>query len=257
MVSRAKYAVLKYVPNLERNERINIAIVLHFPDKKILEMTIINNWHRVKSFDDEADIGFLKKYVEDLKDQFTDNLFNEFDGMDLDNNLLLDELTKYFVNKFIFEIHEINTNDNFKELLENLKNIYLYYDINKDKRINEKESKAFIEQHFLENNVFYERRGIKNAIQEEYGNNINFDYKINNKYYKLIFLTQDNYSGYVAILKMWIANCIILKKENKELIFVLDDNLNNEKTNLYKKMLSDHGKIITIQDFINIKIENK
>lgn len=256
MKNRVKYAVLKYVPNLERNEKINIAIVLHYPKTKQLDMVIINNWKRVKSFDDEADIPFLKKYVDGLKEQFDDNLFNDFEGIALDDYLLLDELTKYFVNKFIFEIHEVNTEDKFKELLDNLKNIYLYYDVSRDKRISEKESKAFIEKHFLENNIYYERRGSKNSIQEEYGNNINFDYKIDNKYYKLIFLTEDNYSGYVGILKMWIANSIILKKEDKELIFVLDDNLNNNKTNLYKKMLSDYGEIISIQDFINIKIKD-
>ena len=256
MNSNVKYAVLKYVPNLERNERINIAIVLHFPKTEQIEMIIINNWKRVKSFDDEADIQFLKKYVEDLKEQFSKNLFNDFDGIALNNNILLDELTKYFVNKFIFEIHEIKTKETFGDLLNNLKNIYLYYDINKEKRITEKESKAFIEKYFLENNISYERMGTKNAIQEKYGNNINFDYKIDNKYYKLIFLTEDNYSGYVAILKMWITNAIMLKKEKKELIFVLDDTLNNEKTKSYKNMISEYCKIISIQDFIKIKINS-
>jgi len=254
--SRVKYAILKYVPNVERNEKINIAVTLHFPNTKQLEMTIINNWKRVKSFDDEADIQFLKKYVNDLREQFTINLFNDFDGMSIDDPLLLDELTRYFVNKFVFEIHEIDTEENFGELLRNLKKIYLYYEEGKDKRITEKESKAYIEQHLLENNISYERRGTKNTIQEQYGNNINFDYKINNKYYKLIFLTEDNYAGYVGILKMWIANAIMLKKESKKLIFVIDDLLKNERTESYKKMLSDYGDIISVQEFINLKLKD-
>lgn len=256
MKSRVKYAILKYVPNVERNEKINIAVTLHFPNTKQLEMTIINNWKRVKSFDDEADIQFLKKYVNDLREQFTINLFNDFDGMSIDDPLLLDELTRYFVNKFVFEIHEIDTEENFGELLRNLKKIYLYYEEGKDKRITEKESKAYIEQHLLENNISYERRGTKNTIQEQYGNNINFDYKINNKYYKLIFLTEDNYAGYVGILKMWIANAIMLKKESKKLIFVIDDLLKNERTESYKKMLSDYGDIISVQEFINLKLKD-
>ncbi len=253
MKTKAKYAILKYVPNLERNERINVAVTLHYPETKQLEMTIINNWKRVKSFDDEADIKFLKKYVDDLKEQFTVNLTNDFDGISLDNPLLLDELTKYFVNKFIFEIHEIDTNEIFGDLLKNLKDIYLYYEVGKDKRITEKESKAYIERHLLENNISYEKHGTKNSIQEQYGNNINFDYKIDNNYYKLIFLTEDNYAGYVGILKMWIANAIMLKKENKKLIFVIDDLLKNDRTECYKKMLSDYGDIITVQEFINLK----
>lgn len=256
MKSRVKYAILKYVPNLERNEKINIAVTLHYPNIKQLEMTIINNWKRVKSFDDEADIQFLKKYVEDLKEQFTINLFNDFDGISLDDPLLLDELTKYFVNKFVFEIHEIDTNENFNDLLKNLKRIYLYYEVGKDKRISEKESRAYIERHLLENNILYEKRGTKNSIQEQYGNNINFDYKIDSNYYKLIFLTEENYAGYVGILKMWIANTIMLKKENKKLIFVIDDLLKNDRTESYKKMLSDYGEIITVQEFIDLKINN-
>lgn len=254
MKKRIKYAILKYIPNLERNERINIAIVLHFPDTKQLEMTIINNWKRIKYFDDEVDIKFLKDYVNDIKEQFTVNLLNDFNGISLDNPLLLDELTKYFVNKLIFEIHELDTTESFNDLLKSLKDIYLYYEVDKSKRISEKESKAYIEQHLLENNISYERRGTKNNVQEQYGNNINFDYKIDNNYYKLIFLTEDNYAGYVGVLKMWIANVIMLKKENKKLIFVIDDLLKNERTSLYKKMLSDYGEIITIQDFINLKI---
>ena len=253
MKRRVKYAVLKYVPNIERNEKINVAVVLHFPDSEQIEMAIINNWKRVRNFDDEADIQFLKKYVFDLKEQFTVNLFNDFDGIQLSNILLLDELTKYFVNKFIFEIHEITVSDSFEKLLNYLRKVYLYYDVSIDKRISEKESKAFIERCFLEHNVSYERLGTKNAIQEKYGNNINFDYKILNNYYKLIFLTEDNYSAYVAILKMWIANSIMLQKENKRLIFVIDDVIKNEKTDSYKKMLSEYCEVITLQEFVNIR----
>lgn len=250
MVNNIKYAILKYVPNIERNERINVGIVLHSISTTELEMISINNWNRVKKFDDEVDISFLKKYVEDLKEKFNNNSFS---NKELKDNYLLDNMTKYFVNKFIFEIHEFNTNEKFTTLLDNLKKIYLYYDINKPKRINEKESMALIEKTLIENNILYERRGTKNIIKEEYGNNINFDYKIKDKYYKIIFLTEDNYNGYIAMLKMWIANSIILKKENKELIFVLDDNINNNKTNNYKRMLTDYGKVITIKEFINMK----
>ncbi len=255
MKFRVKYAILKYVPNIERNEKINVAVILHYPETKQIEMTIINNWKRIKSFDDEADIQFLKKYVDDLKEQFTYNLFNDFDGISLDDPILLDELTKYFVNKFVFEIHEIDTIEQFDDLLTNLRKIYLYYEVDKNKRISEKESKAYIEQHLLENNISYEKCGTKNKIEEQYGNKVNFDYKIENNYYKLIFLNEENYAGYVGILKMWIANAIMLKKANKKLIFVIDDLLMNDRTESYKKMLSDYGEIITVQEFINLKIK--
>ena len=137
--------------------------------------------------------------------------------------------------------------------LEN-KDIEQKINIDMKKRITEKESKAYIEQNFLEKNIVYERMGTKNILQEKYGNNVNFDYKIQDSYYKLIFLTEDNYSSYVSMLKMWIANSIMLEKEGKKLVFVVDDTINNEKTNSYKTMLSEYGKVISIQDFINIKV---
>lgn len=77
--------------------------------------------------------------------------------------------------------------------------------------------------------------------------------KIKDKYYKILCLTQENYNGYVAMLKMWIANCIMLKKENRKLIFIVDDNVQNEKTKSYIKMLDDYSNVITIQEFVKLK----
>ena len=55
---------------------------------------------------------------------------------------------------------------------------------------------------------------------------------------------------------MWIANAIMLKKENKQLIFVIDDLLKNNKTESYRKMLSDYGDVITVQEFISLKTKS-
>ena len=52
------------------------------------------------------------------------------------------------------------------------------------------------------------------------------------------------------------AGTYVLKKENKKLIFVIDDLLKNDRTESYKKMLSDYGEIITVQEFIDLKINN-
>lgn len=255
-MKRVKYAILKYLPNIERNETINLAIFLHSPSEKKIAMQMIDNWKRIKVFDDEADISFLKSYIKELEFNFTNNMTTLYDTSLLDDINLLDDITKFFVNKFIFELHIIDTDDNYSSLLKNLKNIYLYYEVPKSKRNYEEKSRREFEKNLLENNICYQRRNVKNAIQEQYGNNINFDYKIDNAYYKLIFLTEDNYNGYVSILKMWIANSMILKKENISLVFVVDDLMNNERTSYYKKMLADYGKLISIKDFVEIHSKN-
>lgn len=45
----------------------------------------------------------------------------------------------------------------------------------------------------------------------------------------------------------------MLKKENKKFVFAIDDNINNDKTKSYKKMLNDYGIVMTLQDFIKEK----
>ena len=37
---KVKFAILKYIPNFERNEKINIGIILHYPDTKQLDMEL-------------------------------------------------------------------------------------------------------------------------------------------------------------------------------------------------------------------------
>ena len=64
---------MKYVPDYERDERINVAVVLHSPEDKFMSIKIIENWRRLKEFDDELDINFMKSYLKTVEEQFNYN----------------------------------------------------------------------------------------------------------------------------------------------------------------------------------------
>ena len=44
-----------------------------------------------------------------------------------------------------------------------------------------------------------------------------------------------------------------VKERKQKTFFVIDDNINNDKTKSYKKMLNDYGIVMTLQDFIKEK----
>ena len=125
-----KYAILQYVLSLERDEKINIGVVLHSPKDRFMELKVINNWRRLKEFDDEIDIEFMKSYIKTLKEYFEYNPLNN--NYDIDDENILDKMTQYYINQIIFKISEVCIDLSCNEFLEKLKNNYLYFDIEKN-----------------------------------------------------------------------------------------------------------------------------
>jgi hypothetical protein len=59
-----KFAVLRYVPDNNRKEFINIGLVFHSPEDRFIDLELTTNFSRVTAFDDEIDINFLKIVLE-------------------------------------------------------------------------------------------------------------------------------------------------------------------------------------------------
>lgn len=124
MKRNVKYAIMQYVPSFERDERINVAVILHSVEDKYLSIKLIENWNRLKKFDDEIDIDFMKSYLKTFKEQFIYNQIN-INGINIDDELLVEKMTQYYINQFAFIISEISIESPCEEFLEKLKNICL------------------------------------------------------------------------------------------------------------------------------------
>lgn len=140
-----KFSVLRYVPNDIRQEFINIGVVLHSPEDKFIDCLITNNYSRVKSFDDEIDLPFLKIVLSGVKDDFSKtSVVSGPSFEDIADRLYLEKATSIYVNQLQFsEIKQIRSRDLEADLLKLFK-MYVYFDVQKKSRITDQEVKTIM-----------------------------------------------------------------------------------------------------------------
>ncbi len=248
MKRNVKYALMQYVPNFERDERINIAVILHSTSDKYLSIKLMENWKRLKKFDDEIDIDFMKNYLKTFKEQFSYNPLN-INEIDIDDEMLVEKMTQYYINQFVFKISEISIESTCEQFLEKLKNNYLYFDVDKKKRVSKNESIEFFSEILRGKNIQYELIGGKNSLIGNYNEKINVDMKIQDKYYKIINFNDSNISTYIPTIKMWMMNALELKENKEELIFIVNEQIIDEKISTFITMLERYGKVIKMSEF--------
>lgn len=248
MKRNVKYALMQYVPSFERDERINVAVILHSTSDNYLSIKLIENWKRLKEFDDEIDIDFMKNYLKTFKEQFSYNPLN-INEIDIDDEMLVEKMTQYYINQFVFKISEISIESTCEQFLEKLKNNYLYFDIDKKKRVSKKESIEFFSEILRGKNIQYELIGGKNSLIGNYNEKINVDMKIQDKYYKIINFNDSNISTYIPTIKMWMMNALELKENKEELIFIVNEQIIDEKINTFITMLEKYGKVVKMSEF--------
>ena len=155
----------------------------------------------------------------------------------------------YLINQFVFKISEIPIESTCEQFLEKLKNNYLYFDIDKKKRASKKESIEFFGEILRGKNIQYELIGGKNSLIGNYNEKINVDMKIQDKYYKIINFNDSNISTYIPTIKMWMMNALELKENKEELIFIVNEQIIDEKINTFITMLEKYGKVVKMSEF--------
>jgi hypothetical protein len=63
-----EYAVIRYVPRPDREEFLNVGVILYCPSKKFLQMKFALNKDRLTSFYAEADVEELDNLLEAFKE---------------------------------------------------------------------------------------------------------------------------------------------------------------------------------------------
>lgn len=63
-----EYAVIRYVPRPEREEFLNVGVILYCPSKKFLGMKYALQQDRIKTFYEKADTAELGKFLEAFKE---------------------------------------------------------------------------------------------------------------------------------------------------------------------------------------------
>ena len=63
-----EYAVIRFVPRPEREEFLNIGVILYCSSRKFLNMKYTLSENRIKAFYENADIDELKNFLEAFKE---------------------------------------------------------------------------------------------------------------------------------------------------------------------------------------------
>lgn len=249
MKKNVRFAIMQYVPSFERDEKLNVAVILHCPSEKFMKIKIIKNFKRLKEFDDELHMDFIKSYFKSLENAFTYDFIN-INNLKIEENDLLEQITKFYINQFTFKVFDnvvIETScDNF---LNQLKDNYLYLDEKKDKRISKKQSIKFFTELLNGKNIQYELINNNNYLLGNFNEKINVDLKIEKKYYKIINFNENNIDKYTPTIKMWMLNAIELREKDEELIFVINEQVLDEKSKMFIEMLSKYGKVLKLDEF--------
>jgi hypothetical protein len=63
-----EYAVIRYVPRPEREEFLNVGVILYCPSKKFLHMKFSLDQNRIEAFYADANVEELNNYLEAFKE---------------------------------------------------------------------------------------------------------------------------------------------------------------------------------------------
>jgi hypothetical protein len=206
-----RFSILRYVPNENREEFINIGLLFHSPEDGYVNLGLTKNFSRVSFFDDEMDINFLKIVLDGVQKDFTLS-FTDGPSSEVFEWNYLEKATSIYVNQLQFSpIRAIRT-ENYLLDEENLFRTFVYFDVHKNYRITEDEVKSIMNRVFRQNNVF---QIVNRNINIDLGNEeIKIDYCLNNiqedktKFIKTLSFdySRKNMNKATQLAKEWVWN---------------------------------------------------
>ncbi|GGG19386.1 hypothetical protein GCM10007425_12340 [Lysinibacillus alkalisoli] len=265
------FSIAKYVPDNFRDEKIIFGFAYHYPKKGKLGFVHTTNTNRLKSFDDELELDEITFLKDSLKFDFSiDSLEveDEFERIEsllkADSKDLLNYKIYNYVNSICFDHIDVLPNpktdvpkDYLELVLEDLKDLYLYYDKPKNKRIDNKRVQRLTKQILRIKNREYKEAPkpkplsfylppydyvIEDNCVKHYIKSLSVEYKRPHDFYSnvrsiILYINYYNDSYREKI-----------KKSN--MYFVINNwDLTNEYESIAKQELLNYGQLITLQDF--------
>lgn len=232
-------ATIQYVPDLVRNERLNIGIALHSPEDNYIKVEFSKNKKRLLSFDDEIEYEFYKMFVSALEDTLTPSISNY---IDISDHNLLKSLSYNYVNQFQFIIQEVHLDHDISVHFNNFKKLQLHFDFDIKDRLTPREKFNILSKSFVTKGI--EIDDVKNReIIGIFDENINFDFKFDDSYIKVFEFNNNNYKHLVNQVKVWIYNYKKLSSKI-EIIFIVEDNVVNDITKNILNELKDNVQLV-------------
>lgn len=233
-----EYAALKYFNNPISEECLYIGMLFHNLSTGNREFRYISNFSRFQSFDDEADIDFVKAYLQGMKQQIEVNLFN------YNTPFSISDFAKIYVNEFRFSDVRMIEVDDDEDYVENLTKMYLKFDFKKNKRLSKNEEKRYIRKILSSGNATLSDPKVSGLYEE----NVCFDYLVGNVAIKIFSFKDKNAQKLIPTAKQWAFSAEEMKDKYKVVFFYDDASDESPQLKIVLNILKKHADVYQIQD---------
>lgn len=247
-MSTVCFSVLSYYPSFITNENINIGILFYIQDNGQASFYPIKKWDRVRVFDDELDIDFMKDYLKGIAEEVENHLFN------YQSDFNMEGFVKFYVNEYKFSsIQSIQTDDP-EGFIADTQKVYLKFDFEKQERLNKNQERQYINKLLKSSNIKYTKKKVLGGFNE----NIQYDYIIGEYAVKLFTFEGKNLSYLISSAKLWSYNAAEMRGKYKT-IFIYDKEMNDVAYyDSIKEILSQNAyKVLPFQEGIDYLLSLK
>lgn len=235
------FAVCRYIPDILRDEFINVGVLVHIPSEKFVNFYKTRNYKRILSFDDEVEIDVIKAMLESLEYQFNTTTVHSPDLSNVGHPDFLTTFTSIYVNQLQFSNIRTFSSELVAEDIRDLCDTYLYYDKKKSDRIGPEKVRRLVSKMFTAskiNSLVDRKPKYKNMFQQQtfdfslkLNDNdtlikvLSFDYKNKNKFFKEVKSTLFDIKYFkdmdIHDIKIVINNTDFSKKHERSAFEVL------------------------------------
>lgn len=266
------FAICRYVPSLLRGESLNIGFVYHIPTLENLGFYESKNIKRLRSFDDELDSDTINMIFESLKYDFNSSpdiyLNDDLELPLTDSNLLKHKLYNY-VNQIQFgeisvmEFDYVNQ-ESVNNTLQDIADIYLYFDKPKSKRMSHERVKALARKIVKASDYADTLSNATNDNAVFYTQPYDFKIRLNDKplYIKGFSFDYSQYKSFYKEMKSYLYDLNHAVYENgleidEVKIVINNTNLEKEHEKVITEILPDELEYYTLERFSSFLTENK
>lgn len=228
-LKKAKYIIIKFIPNIIKEEPINIGLILHSPDNLYIKSKFsLKKIELIQKFNEEVNINLVKNIMADLELEFNSEnwIIRNKSYKEFNDNLLLEKIYATYSNQLQFTQPRSVLTNNLEEEFEVIFSELVFKEKVRSelkKIIEERTMKKVIREKFNNKDLIKNKIIVENHKEKgKFGDDINIDFKFLNGKVNLInnLSFEVKSRNPVDYAKLWLTNYeeikFVAKKENEE-----------------------------------------
>lgn len=240
MISIA-FSVLCHYTSILTDECIILGILFHNINDNVYRFEHTHNWERVRTFDDELDIDFLKVQLKSIKEEVEVSLPQYRKGF------CISDYTRFYVNELKFTKVCLTNSESFNDFVEESKKVYLRFDYDKKERPSYKDQIQYAKKILKDYNINFDAGNVNGYFNDP----IKFDFIINDYAFKFFTFDGKNTNYLISTVRNWAYNAYKLKDKYK-VVFITDAvSYNDNNRTLLNILKEESHDILNLSEFMS------